>query len=354
MEFDSRVRRYKNWSLITLISLYLLVLIGGIVRSTGSGMGCPDWPKCYGYYIPPTKAEQLPSNYKEIYALKRQEKNIKIIKMLSYFHFNDLASKLDSSDLKSAHSDDFNATKTWIEYLNRLFGVLVGFSILILAFISIYFYKIDLVITLNTFLSLFLVILEGWIGSIVVSTHLLPFTITIHMFLALAIIGILIYNIFRAYRFISNIELVKSKFLLNFIIVLIILSAFQILLGSRVREQVDIIAQRFDYENRSLWIDFLGVIFYVHRSISILILILNLVFLYKINIALGTQSLVYKISLLFNFLLWSEVLLGVVMAYWSIPAFVQPLHLFVGALVIGLQFSVLSIYLNSKNILKIV
>jgi cytochrome c oxidase assembly protein subunit 15 len=109
---------FKKLNTITIIAVYFLILVGGIVRSTGSGMGCPDWPKCFGNYIPPTDESELPVNYQETYLEKRLEKNKRLAKVLSAIGLEQSAKDVLEGEMV-LEEQAFNSTKTWIEYLNR-------------------------------------------------------------------------------------------------------------------------------------------------------------------------------------------------------------------------------------------
>ena len=185
--------RFIRLNLITIAVTLLLILAGGIVRSTGSGMGCPDWPKCFDQYIPPTSVSQLPAGYKEKYVAESVAKNERFAKTLEKMGKGHLADSI-RNDRSILQPETFNVAKTWTEYLNRLMGAITGFLLFGLAVLSFaYKGKAKRIIVLSV-ANLVIVGFQAWLGSIVVSTNLMPWVVTVHMLLALVILGILVYT----------------------------------------------------------------------------------------------------------------------------------------------------------------
>ncbi|MCG8387448.1 MAG: COX15/CtaA family protein [Cytophagales bacterium] len=331
---SKNTRLFRRISLVTLIAVYFLILVGGVVRSTGSGMGCPDWPKCFGSWVPPTQVSQLPSNYKEVYSDKRAKKNERFAKYLTALGFEETAYNIlnDKSILEEA---DFNKHKTWIEYVNRLIGVVIGLLIIATFVRSLYFLKSDKMIPAVALSTLLLVVFQGWIGSIVVSTNLVPWMITIHMFLALLIMALLTLLYHRVTpSSVARVQIPHPK-LVNIILVACMLTTLvQIALGTQVREAVDRAADYFAHQSRDQWIGSLGLEFVIHRSFSWLVLVLHLALIYLVRKSGGSYKLVNALIVV----ILISILSGVIMAYGAIPPAMQPIHLLIGTVGFGLQF----------------
>jgi len=337
--------RYNKLNYITLVLLYLLILAGGTVRSTGSGMGCPDWPKCFGEFIPPTDVSELPDNYKEDFLNQRKKKNIELSEMLFFFGFEKLSNKI-LNDQSIYIEEDFNVYKTWTEYLNRLLGALVGFSILLMFMASFTYIKSDKKIFIASLLSLILVSFQAWIGSIVVSTKLLPGIITFHMLMALIIIAVVIYSFFLSRKNRAFIEDFSGKKLIKiFVSLTLIALIFQISFGTQIRESIDIIAVSLGENLRSIWIEELGIIFLIHRSFSLIILCIYSCLAYLFIRNKKYLISYHRIVIVILFLILLEMVTGAGMVYFSIPSFLQPFHLFLALLIFGLLFFV-SLILN--------
>jgi heme a synthase len=335
---NNSINSFRSVSRLTVIAVYVLILVGGIVRSTGSGMGCPDWPKCFGSIIPPTHVDQLPANYQEIYLEKRLVKNERFIASLEKLGFDQTAKKI-AEDKSILIEEEFNATKTWIEYLNRLLGVVIGMLIILTVWKSLSLWRVDRWIPILSISSLILVLFIGWIGSIVVSTNLLPWIITVHMILALLLVAILIVANHRSLGLTDRKGVkmdVPSR--VEYLLILgLILMFVQVVMGTQVREEIDQISAELGNMLRGEWVDRVGITFLIHRSFSLVLFGVHIIYFFW----------AFKYTLRKSQInLWSQVLIGLIlleigtgmgMAYYGIPAFLQPLHLVIGSLIIGVQ-----------------
>ena len=323
------MRSFRRLTRTTLIAVYILILVGGIVRSTGSGMGCPDWPKCFGNWIPPSSVSELPPDYKEVYAAYREKKNIRFAKYLTTFGMKETGERI-LNDPGVLREGDFNPTKTWIEYINRVIGVIIGFLIFAVFVVSWRFRKTSLRLTIVSALTFLLVGFQGWLGSFVVSTNLTPWTITVHMFLALVIVALLIYLVHES----SFEREINSSLGFWWLMACMAVLLVQILLGTQVREAIDVVAAE---AVREAWISNLGAEFIIHRSFSWIVLLLHVGLMVRLYKTEGLKSF----ALILILLILGTILTGLGMAYFAVPAFLQPLHLLVATVTFGMQFAIL-------------
>ena len=315
------LKRYRRMAWITLGAVYFLILVGASVRASGAGMGCPDWPTCFGSWVPPTSEAQLPANYQEIYA------------------------ELGYSDTR------FNVVKTWTEYANRLLGVSIGLLIFLTAIYSWSCRAHDTRIFKASVAAFLMVGFQGWLGSKVVGSNLQPGMITVHMLMALAIVGTLLYALAQARRGImasqpaGNIDPRFEKWLY----IVLGLTILQVAMGTQVREMTDFIRESQGEELRSSWVEAMPWFFYVHRSFSAAVLFANLWLARLLVMSLGWQHTLSKLTLAMICVIGAAVLSGATLGHLGMPALVQPTHLLAASLLFGLQFLIWMSYRHSRD-----
>lgn len=324
---------------LSLISSLLVVLAGSVVRMTGSGMGCPDWPKCFGYLIPPTDAEQV--TWRPDKSFQKGQMIVHNEALWSAKESFTTTSQYDQNNWEKYTRHDyatFNAAHTWTEYINRLVGAFTGLPVFITFVLSLFYFKRNWLIPVLAASVLFLLGFEAWLGKVVVDGNLVPHQITIHMFGALAIVAVLLLLIKKLNDQSLNWQL-ESKFRW-LILGAAVLTLIQFLIGTGVREQVDILSKLGVLRGDIL--DGLPVVYTVHKSFSLFVLTVNALVLLK----LFSNNKSWQLKLWLVVLLL-EPTVGIGMAYLDFPTWMQPMHLMLAFLLFAVQFSV---WLDTKRV----
>ena len=314
--------RVSGLFLLCLVLVYIVILAGGTVRATGAGMGCPDWPLCFGKFIPPTSEVELPENWEK------------------FLHGS------------QAENPSFNPVHTWTEYLNRLAGAFLGLVSLTLVFFCFVSNKATnktLYFAMGALLS---VIFNGWLGSQVVASDLRPLLVSLHMLGAFLVQMFLILGFInsRTSNVFPTVSVVFNKRANIFIGLCVLCLGIQIGMGIQIRESVDWalkIDKLFDREN---FIDIVPWIFYVHRSFSWVLLVFAVLALWFVvksktnpetNLReISTWKFLFsdvkvRWSSLYIILVLAQMLIGGALNHLGFPMFVQPVHLLAANLMFG-------------------
>ena len=330
-------KRLNTAGKVGVVCMFLIIIAGSFVRITGSGMGCPDWPKCFGYYIPPTDIStvQLEDGrsyskgqmviYHDTLWIAENE-----FQYTSEFWKTNSGSEAALKVYPKHQYAEFNAFHTWTEYINRLLTGLLGLPILVMTFLAMLYYKRsnDYWPVIYSVFAIVMILFEAWLGKMVVDKNLNTSTITLHMVGSLGILLSLLFLIRRTNeKAIYTIPVVLRKALSFFFIIHLV----QLLLGTQVRESVDLLLE--NGIGRNILIDNLPVGFKIHRSFSILIVILAtmMYFQYK-RLEIKPRKFTYLFVVL-----GLEVLFGVGLAYLGLPIVLQPLHLLFSILLFALS-----------------
>lgn len=155
---ESTRRRVQLLTWMTLFLTFDLVMFGAFTRLTDSGLGCPDWPGCYGYASP------LGANA----------------------HIQQAQDNLPHGPV--------TFTKAWIEMVHRYLAMAVGGLILTLATFA-WYRRVKLDVQSPVFwptLSLIWVCVQGAFGALTVTMKLFPLIVTLHLFGGLMLVALLL------------------------------------------------------------------------------------------------------------------------------------------------------------------
>ena len=292
------LNRFKILALLSTLITYFLIFVGGLVRVSGAGLGCPDWPKCFGRWIPPTSLDQLPAD---------MDPNL------------------------------FNFTLAWIEYINRLIGMITGLFIAAMAIYAIAHFRKYPKIIIPSIIAALLVAVQGWQGGQVVASALEPFMISIHMFMAFIIVSLVLY-IYLQSLMLEKPELAMGGMgrLKIWLILLYVVSIFQVVIGTQMRSGLEHLKDSLPMLSPLEWIEKLGPVNQLHTILGFIVVALAVYTTFELMRKQSGKVGYFKFTMFtVDILFVLQIIAGFILINLGIPAIMQVLHLWFSSLIVG-------------------
>lgn len=273
------------------MTTYLLIAVGALVRASGAGLGCPDWPQCFGLWVPPVSPEGLPPGFDPA---------------------------------------QFNVFKTWTEYINRLLGALTGLLILATLVLAIRDHRRSGPVLPATAAAFVLVLFNGWLGGVVVKSGLAPLVLTGHLVFALVVVSLLLYATVSAFFPDGPIREAERTRLGLMTLGAVGALLVQVGFGAFLRGEIQEVSEGLP---RSEWLQHVGLIEPLHESFAIVAgaLVIGV----SLWAALENDRWLRRVGLSSVVLLLIQAFAGWGLEAWAFPRVLQVAHLWAASLLLG-------------------
>ena len=289
--------RFQKLAVATTATTFLLIGLGGFVRAAGAGLGCPDWPKCFGRWIPPTEASQLP---------------------------------------REIDPELFNFRLAWIEYVNRLVGVTVGLLILATAWLAWRDHRGDRPVP--SLAAVPLVAFQGWFGGQVVAYELDPRFVTVHLLVAVAIIAVLIAAAANSFPKPGRGEGGDRAGQFRLVRAALVLVLLQICLGALVRGSIDVAGERLPDLERGALLAEAGWLDGAHRTLGLAVLACCAALALAAARASGGPPGLRRLGMAPLAVAAVQFAAGAGLAWFALPPALQVVHVLFASLLFGSLF----------------
>jgi heme a synthase len=306
------MQRLRTLALVTTFATFLLISVGAFVRASGSGLGCPDWPRCFGRWIPPTAHDQVDDSYLAAHRFDRAQLNL---------------------------------TKTWIEYVNRLVGVVIGLLIVWTCVVAWRRARAHPRILAAVSAALLLVAFQGWQGGQIVKKSLDPRLVTVHLVLALVIVMLLVFAAVEIDRLGAE-RIGKSARPLPRIagglaLGALVVALLQVTLGALVRGSIDLVARQEPALERGALLEHVGLVDHAHRITAIVVTILVLALGWTLRGFGAADPWTRRALVVAAACVGLQIAAGIALVYFALPPVAQVIHISAGAWLVGALFVVL-------------
>jgi len=314
----------RNLSLFGALFTFIVISVGAWVRLTDAGLGCPDWPGCYGILgTPDTESELLQAQ-------------------------------------KAYPDANIDVGKAWREMLHRYLAGLLGILVIIVSYLTFkYASHVSKVLPISLF---FLIIIQSFMGMLTVTELVKPTIVTTHLILGMSTAVLLFWNSLKVGDTVKTYDNMQnigntykedtSKKLSRLILLCIAALILQIILGGWTSTNYASLActdfpkctnawwpenmnfskgftffnlPSINYELAPLSYDAKLAIHFSHR-IGALAITLLYIYLFFYIFKKQSNTLLKNIGLLVLFFFFLQILLGISNVVYSLPISVAVLH----------------------------